>query len=462
MKKASVFPTLLIILALSLTACSSLAQTITGLTGGSPAQAAAPLAQATSSLSTLAPAQPTAPLAQAAAAGQAQAQAATPVAVQATLAPNSFLAAYEGTLESIYSQVNPSVVSIHVLSESTVSSPFGRRGGSQTQTSEALGSGFVWDTQGHIVTNNHVVAGATSVDVTFSDGRNYPAKVVGTDVYSDLAVIQVSVAAAQLHPVTIADSKLVKVGQIGIAIGNPYGLSNTMTVGVISALGRTLPAGSAGSTGLSYTIPDIIQTDAPINPGNSGGVLLDDQGQVLGVTAAIASNTDSSAGIGFVIPSAIVKRVVPALISTGAYEHPYLGISGISLNAALNTAMNLNVDQQGALVEAVTPGGPADKAGLRGSASQSTTINGQQTPIGGDVIIAANGQTVKGMDDLIAYLESNAGVGQKLALTVLRDGKQVNLEVTVGARPAQPITQVLPAGLNPASQLIMANIPLNQ
>ena len=371
-----------------------------------------------------------------------------------TTVPNSFLASYEGTLETIYSQVSPSVVSIHVVIQSTAStSPFGRRGGGTT-TSEALGSGFVWDTQGDIVTNNHVVDGATAIDVTFSDGRNVTAKVVGTDVFSDLAVIKVNVDASLLHPVSLADSKQVKVGQLAIAIGNPFGLQNTMTVGVISGLGRTLPAGSNGSstTGPSYTIPEIIQTDAPINPGNSGGVLLDDQSQVLGVTAAIASNTDSSAGIGFVIPSSIVNRVVPSLIKTGAYQHPYLGISGSSLTPEINSAMNLPADQQGALVETITAGGPAEKAGLQAS-NTSATINGQAATVGGDVIIAFNGQKVKSMDDLIAQLEEGGQIGQKATLTILRNGKQMSIELTPGARPSQ-VGLVLPGNVNSNAELI--------
>jgi serine protease Do len=419
-------------------------------------------ASATAGLPALANTNPTLAVATDVPAAQPPKNVSSPSQVQPqTTVPNSFLASYEGTLETIYSQVSPSVVSIHVVSQTTASaSPFGRRGGSGgTTVSEALGSGFVWDMNGDIVTNNHVVDGATTIDVTFSDGENFPATVVGTDVFSDLAVIKVKVDSSLLHPVSMGDSSQVKVGQLAIAIGNPFGLQNTMTVGVISGLGRTLPAGSNGSstTGPSYTIPEIIQTDAPINPGNSGGVLLDDQSNVLGVTAAIASNTDSSAGIGFVIPSSIVSRVVPSLIQTGSYQHPYLGISGTSLDASINNAMSLPANQQGALVETVTAGGPADKAGLKGS-NNNLTINGQTAAVGGDVIIAFNGQKVKSMDDLIAQLEEGGTIGQKVTLTILRNGKQMTIDLTPGARPSQ-VGLTLPGG-DPNAELV--SLPLSQ
>jgi serine protease Do len=363
----------------------------------------------------------------------------TPAAV-AVPAPvqNELLAAYEGALETIYAQVSPSVVSIQVVESASASgsgSPFGGSG-----VSQALGSGFVYDAQGHIITNNHVVSGATSIEVTFSDGTTVPAKVVGTDPYSDLAVIQVSAPANLLHPVTMADSNLVKVGELVVAIGNPFGLSNTMTSGIVSALGRSLPATDGNTTGPTYSIPDIIQTDAPINPGNSGGVLLNDLGQVVGVTAAIESSSNSSSGIGFVIPSNIVQRVAPDLIKTGTHAHPYLGISATSLDPDLAKAMGLNSIQQGAMVADVTAGGPADKAGLKGS-TQPATIAGQSVNVGGDVITAIDGQPVKSIDDVIAYLENNTQVGQKVTLTILRGGKEQTLTVTLGERPAQSSSQ---------------------
>lgn len=344
---------------------------------------------------------------------------------------------FEGTLENVYAQVNPSVVAIDVVESSTTTVPnhptipgFPQSGVPQ----QASGSGFVWDTQGHIVTNNHVVDGASKVSVTFWDGTIVPATVVGTDANSDLAVIKVDVPASQLHPVQMADSTQVKVGQLAIAIGNPFDEQNTMTTGIISALGRSLPVNDGTAQGPSYQIPDVIQTDAPINPGNSGGVLLNAQGQVVGVTSAIESPVRASSGIGFAIPSAIVQKVVPSLVSSGHYNSPYLGISGTTLTPDLAKAMGLKSDQRGALVVSVTPNGPAEKAGVHGGAQQSN-VNGSQTPVGGDVITAIDGQTVKSFDDVIAYLARSTQVGQTVTLTILRGGQQQNIQVALGVRP---------------------------
>lgn len=350
------------------------------------------------------------------------------------------LADLESAYENIYSQVSPSVVSIDVVESSSTTLPpnhpttpnFPPSGIPQM----AAGSGFVWDTQGNIVTNNHVVAGATQIDVTFFDGTTAAAKIVGTDPDSDLAVIKVSVPANQLHPIKAGDSTQVKVGQIAIAIGNPFSEQNTMTTGIISALGRSLPAGDRTTQGPSYSIPDVIQTDAPINPGNSGGVLLDAQGQLIGVTSAIESGSGSSSGIGFAIPSAIVQKVIPALITSGRFQHPYLGISGTTLTPTLAQAMGLKSEQRGALVVDLTANGPAAKAGLRGS-TQKTTVNGLQANIGGDVITSFEGQAVKSFDDLVAFLARNGQVGQPVTVTVLRDGNLQDVKITLSARPAQ-------------------------
>jgi S1-C subfamily serine protease len=368
---------------------------------------------------------------------------ATPVVAQAPASAGA-VAALEGTLEQIYAQVNPSVVNIRVVETVSASSfvfpqipgfpdiPSPPQG---PQTQQALGSGFVWDTQGHIVTNNHVVQGAEKISVTFYDGTTVPAEVTATDPDSDLAVIQVDVPADRLQPVQMADSTQVKVGELAIAIGNPFGLQGTMTMGIISALGRTLPAQSVALQGQYYSIPDIIQTDAPINPGNSGGVLVDDTGSVIGVTAAIESSVRSSAGIGFVIPSQIVQKVVPALIDTGHYDQPWIGISGTSMVPELATAMDLGADQRGALVIQVLPDSPAAKAGLQGSDRQ-VQIDNQTVPVGGDVIVAVDGQPVQDFEDLIAYLADSTEVGQTITLTVLRDGKNETIELTLAARPA--------------------------
>jgi serine protease Do len=359
------------------------------------------------------------------------------------------LAAIQGTLSGIYEKVNPSVVNIEVTTTVSQSqswpfeSPFSTpQGQSPSQVEQALGSGFVWDKTGHIVTNNHVVSGADTITVRFSDGSTADATLVGADPDSDLAVIKVDVDASKLYPVTVANSDNVKVGQMAIAIGNPYGLEGTMTVGIVSALGRSLDSttsADSSSTG-TYTIPDVIQTDAPINPGNSGGVLLNDAGEVIGVTSAIESSTNSNAGIGFAIPANIVTRIVPSLISDGKAQHAWLGISGTTMTSAIAKAMNLPEDTTGALVYAVTSGGPAATAGLKGS-SDEATIQGAQIGIGGDVITAIDSQPVKSFDDLVSYLTTDVEVGQTVTLQVLRNGKSINVDVTLGSRPTDEATQ---------------------
>lgn len=434
---------------LLLTACSGLNASASNSNNsqGQQAVVSAPLQQATAA--------PT----QAPAATAASNNGNQPAASASAASAQSVMDAMQTTLENIYNQVRPSVVSISVVtqqqpSQSQIPSPFFGFPGvpNQPQTpqyGQALGSGFVWDKQGHIVTNNHVVEGATQIEVSFSDGTNVQAKVVGTDPSNDLAVIKVDVPADQLQPVTLGDSTQVKVGQMVVAIGNPFGEQWTMTSGIVSGMGRTLPAGnSQNTTGPQYTIPDIIQTDAPINPGNSGGVLTDLSGNVLGVTSAIESPVQANSGIGFVIPSAIVQKEVPVLIQTGHYDHPYLGISGTTLTPDLAKAMNLSANQKGALVEQVTANSPAAKAGLIGSTRQ-VQILGQTVLVGGDIITAVNGQTVNSIDDLIAYLNDNTSVGQTVTLTVLRNGKETSVDITLGSRPSSqsnPVASSQPVG----------------
>lgn len=373
---------------------------------------------------------------------------AAPAAAPAPTTSSETLAALQGALENIYAQVNPSVVNIQVVQKQEVSAPafpefpglpfFFRPPttpqGPQEFFRQGAGSGFVWDKDGHIVTNNHVVAGADKIRVTFADGTTVPGEVVGADPDSDLAVLKVDLPAERLQPVQLADSTGLKVGQLAIAIGNPFGLEGTMTTGIISALGRLLPVETATSQEPGYSIPDVIQTDASINPGNSGGVLVNDQGRLIGVTSAIISPVRASAGIGFAIPSAIVRQVVPTLIETGRYDHPWLGISGLSLSLDLADAAKLPSDQRGALVVEVVPGSPADQAGLRGSDRQ-VTIDGQQLRVGGDVITAIDGQPVQQFDDLLTYLVRSTKVGQEVKLTVLRDGKEETVQVRLAARP---------------------------
>lgn len=408
MKIRTLSITLLVAIALMLSACSA------------------------ATLSTAAAANPSA--------GAATGQSTAPVAVAPSgpVAAAGSIADLQQTLENIYAQVNPSVVAINVIENAAASSQGfgGLPQGHPNVPATALGSGFVWDKQGHIVTNNHVVDGASKVSVTFYDGTIVPATVVGTDPDSDLAVIKVDVPADQLQPVTLGDSTQVKVGQLAVAIGNPFGNQNTMTVGFISALARSLPVDNSTS-GLSgsYTIPDVIQTDAPINPGNSGGVLTDDSGKVVGVTSAIDSPVRASVGIGFAIPSEIVGKVVPELIKSGKYEHSWIGISGRTLIPDLATAMNLKSDQRGVLVGDVATGSPAEKAGLRGS-TQNFTLDGQTVQVGGDVITAIDNQPVKTFDDLVAYLARSTTVGQQVTLTILRDGQTQTVNLTLAARPA--------------------------
>jgi 2-alkenal reductase len=310
------------------------------------------------------------------------------------------LFAQEEAFIAIYERVNPSVVHIGV-------------GGGQ-------GSGFVYDRQGHIVTNNHVVAGAGQIAVAFADGRIVEAELVGTDPDSDLAVIKVDVPTEQLVPVTIADSDQLNVGQIVIAIGNPFGLSGTMTTGIISSLDRELD-------GAQYLIPDVIQTDAAINPGNSGGPLLDLQGHVIGVNSAIRSASNSSSGVGFAVPANIVQAVAPQLIATGSVSHPWLGIAGGTLSPNAIEELGLNGSTGGVIISSVVANGPAEAAGLRGG-------NGQG--LGGDIITAIDGRRVQLFDDLLGYIVQHTTVGQTVTLEVLRDGNTITVPLTLGARPS--------------------------
>jgi S1-C subfamily serine protease len=298
---------------------------------------------------------------------------------------------------------------------------------------EGSGSGLVWDREGHIITNNHVVQGGGEITVTFSDGTSTSAEVIGQDADSDLAVIHVDVAPELLEPIEVADSTQVQVGDIAIAIGNPFGLQGSMTVGVISALGRSLPVGVDLFTGPTYTIPDVIQTDAPINPGNSGGALVNIRGELIGVTTAIESPVRANAGIGFVIPSVIVEKVVPELIETGEYQHPVIGISGRTLDSQTAEQMGLEDDQRGALVLDVTPNSPADKADLQGS-DRIGSVNGAEIRMGGDVITAINGQPLDDFEDLVAFLARYTEVGETVTLTVIREGEVEEVEVTLAAR----------------------------
>ena len=349
-----------------------------------------------------------------------------PTVVVPTLVSDEVLAevdAQDAWLTNLYQRVSPSVVFIKVFEDT-----------SGVLTMLGSGSGFVIDTEGHIVTNNHVVEQADSIQVTFSDGSVAPAELLGADPYSDLAVLRVDMPADRLFPVELGDSLALKVGQRVVAIGNPFGLQGTMTVGIISALARTLPAQVAESAGY-FSNPEIIQTDAAINPGNSGGPLLDSRGRVVGVNAAIRSTTDANSGVGFAVPVNTVKRIVPQLIEEGVYHYPYLGIYSNNLFtlAELADVLDLPV-MHGILVSEVTAGGPADRAGLRGGRREVEHM-GARVIAGGDIITAINGYGLQNFDELIAYLVRETEAGQEVTLTIIRDGKEMQIPVTLGERP---------------------------
>ena len=340
----------------------------------------------------------------------------------------------EISLERLYELVNESVVNILVANR-VEGGGLRPPGGSQEPDEfyqRGQGSGFVYDRDGHIITNNHVVANADEVTVTFNDDLAVPAVVVGTDPDTDLAVLRVDLAADHLRPLPLGDSDALRVGQQVVAIGNPFGLAGSMTTGIVSALGRLLP-----STGTAqYSIPDIIQTDAAINPGNSGGPLLDTAGNVVGVNAAIESPVRGFSGVGFAIPVDIVKKVVPVLIDEGAYEHAWLGIRGVALSPELARAMDLEDNQRGVQVVDAVRDGPAARAGLRGSIG-SVRVQGTELPVGGDIIVAADDVPVRKFEDLISYLVRQTEVGQRVSLRILREGKITDVDVTLAARPAQ-------------------------
>lgn len=351
----------------------------------------------------------------------------TPVAIQTEPVENyipldgSVLASVQQTFQQIYQNVNPSVVNIQVTTLDT------------WYTSSAQGSGFVWDAEGHIVTNNHVVENASQITVVFSDGTSVDAQLVGTDPQSDLAVIKVDSTASPLESVRMGDSKSVQVGDLVIAIGNPYGLSGTMTQGIVSALSRSLTVDNSDQFSYStYTIPDIIQTDAAINPGNSGGVLVNVDGEVIGVTSAIKSSTSSNAGIGFVIPSHIVARVVPELIATGSYAHPDLGFDGVTLTPNINEMVELASNQSGILITGLNKNGPAEKAGLKAT-TRLIGRQGQTSIVLGDVIVAVDGKGITTYEALISYIFNQTNPGQTISITILREGSEKTIDLTLGA-----------------------------
>ena len=290
-----------------------------------------------------------------------------------------------------------------------------------------VGSGFVFDKKGHIITNAHVVEDAIKVVVTFLDGRSYNAEIVGVDTFTDIAVIKVNADFGLLSPIFLGDSSNLQVGEPIAAIGNPFGLSGSMTSGIVSQLDRLLPSGAG------YSIPDVIQTDAAINPGNSGGPLLNMRGEIVGINTAIQSTTGEFTGVGFAIPSQTVAKIVPILIKNGEYKHPWIGISGRDIGPDLAKVLNLN-DAVGFLVITVIPDSPASRAGLQGS-ENTVERDGVQYTVGGDIILSVDGLEVREISDILIHLQRAKSVGDEMVLEIIRDGRTTNFTIILGERP---------------------------
>ena len=355
----------------------------------------------------------------------------------------------------------------------------------QDPRSSALGSGFIFDTAGHIITNDHVVrnrsfndTNTNNVTVTFLDERSFKAKIVGSDPFSDLAVLQIEDPKNQtMIPLVLSNSSDVKIGEHVIAIGNPFGLSGSMTEGIVSGLGRVIPSqnpegpqgpdivpdeGATLVPPTSFSIPEIIQTDAAINPGNSGGPLLNLRGQVIGINSAIFSLTGEYSGVGFAIPASTLQRVVPILISEHTYKHPWIGISGVDVNEQIASVMKLSTSK-GFLVIDTSPGGPASKAGIQGG-NKLVEINGRKTNLFGDVIVKIDNQNVSKIDDILVYLEQQKKVGQGVNLTVIRDGKLQTINVVLAERPLRLNEEPLWLGIDgiDMDQDIASQLNVNQ
>jgi len=320
------------------------------------------------------------------------------------------------TLVELFEKSEESVVKIKV-----------ERIGSATDTG-GVGSGFVYDNLGHIITNAHVVADANKATVTFLDGSQYSAEIIGEDKFTDIAVIKVSEKPRLLHPLEIGDSSLLQVGEQVAAIGNPFGLSGSMTSGIVSQIGRLMAAQDSG-----FSIPDVIQTDAAINPGNSGGPLLNMRGQVIGINTAIQSISGEFVGIGFAVPSNTVSKIVPTLIEEGKYPHPWIGISGKDIDPDLARVLDLK-QAKGFLVITVVDGSPADKAGLKG-VSQTQIIDGEEYPADGDIIIWVDDKEVRKISDILIHLQREKSVGDEMILGILRDGDFMHLTLKLVERP---------------------------
>ncbi len=340
--------------------------------------------------------------------------------------PEGALADLQSQVEAVYAAVGDSVVNISVTS-------IGYDFFMNPVPQEGMGSGFVYDTQGHIVTNYHVVEGASDIKVTFADGATLPAEVIGADPTYDLAVVKVDPKDHPMKPVALGDSEALHIGQFVVAIGSPFGLEQSLTFGVVSSLGRIIQSPDRRYIG------EAIQTDAAINPGNSGGPLLDLEGRVVGVNAQIVSPSQANAGIGFAIPVNLVKRVAPQLIETGTYKHPWMGVAPATLNpqvAEIIRSAGYDVPDKGVLILTVERGSAADKAGLRGAERELSTRLGR-IPVGGDVILAINGEPIDTARDLIAYLETYTQPGDTITVQISRNGEIMEVPLTLGERPSR-------------------------
>ena len=292
----------------------------------------------------------------------------------------------------------------------------------------SLGSGFVFDYLGHIITNAHVIEAASSITITFLDGSQYNARIIGVDKFTDIAVIKVDEKPRNLHPLEIGDSSSLKVGEQVAAIGNPFGLSGSMTSGIVSQIGRLLASHDTG-----FSIPNVIQTDAAINPGNSGGPLLNMKGKVVGINTAILSGTGQTAGIGFAVPSNTISKVVPVLIEVGKYSHPWIGISGKDIDPELANIRDLD-QSKGFLIVGIVPGSPAEMAGLKG-VSEIKMIADKEYPIDGDIIVSVDGKEVRKISDILIHLQEEKSIGDKMILGIIRDGEIMDIILTLVERP---------------------------
>ena len=319
------------------------------------------------------------------------------------------------SLMEIFEKTEASVVQVNVRSADGCITPGN------------MGSGFVYSDDGYIITNNHVVDNAEKVTITFLDGESYIAQIIGTDSDLDLAVLKVKVGSTYLQPIPIGDSSQLKVGQEIAAIGNPFGLSGSMTSGIISQMGRLLPQDSG------YSIPDVIQTDAAINPGNSGGPLLNMKGEVVGINTAIQSATGEFTGVGFAVPSNTVKKVIPVLIEKGIFHHPWMGISGSDVDPELAKVRELN-SSKGFLIATVIEGSPAEDAGLQG-VTDTKEIDGREYPLDGDIILKIDDVVVRKISDILVYLQREKSIGDEMIMTINRDGMLIEKVLVLGERP---------------------------